>query len=312
MIARRAVAAAALAGAVWGAVGGAAGGAAACGGDDAPGMPDAPGGPDARPDAPPGCTRPDLEASWLRPLLSDAVAGLAATPRFLTQDRDAARTFLAGQLTAMGWTAELQLYPGGINVHATIPATLPGGAAVVVGAHFDTVDQSPGANDNASGAAVVLAVARYLRDVPCRTAPVIVALFDQEETGLFGSRAFAQMLDPAAVRAVHTIDQVAWDADGDRRFEIEQPTAQLAAEWRAAAAVVGASVAATPTGGTDHDSFRARGFPAVGLTEEYVGGDTSPWRHTAQDTPASIAPYLEYMALAAKLTAQVVMDEAAP
>jgi Zn-dependent M28 family amino/carboxypeptidase len=286
--------------------------AAACGGVGAPTTPDAPGGPDARPDAPPGCTRPELDASWLRPFLTDAVAGLAAAPRFLTQERDAARAFLASQLNAMGWTAEMQVYPGGINVHATIPATLPAGPSVVVGAHFDTVDGSPGANDNASGVAVVLAVARYLRDVPCRTAAVKVALFDQEETGLFGSRAFAQTLDPASVRAVHTIDQVAWDADGDRRFELELPTARLEAEWRAAAAVVGVTVMATATGGTDHDSFRERGLAAVGLTEEYVGGDTSPRRHTAQDTAASVAPYLEYLALAAKLTAQVVMDEAAP
>jgi Zn-dependent M28 family amino/carboxypeptidase len=148
--------------------------------------------------------------------------------------------------------------------------------------------------------------------VPCRTAAVTVALFDQEESGLFGSRAFAQTLDPAMVRAVHTIDQVAWDFDGDRRFELELPTPQLEAEWLAAAAVVGVSLRSTLTGGTDHDSFRERGFAAVGLTEEYVGGDTSPYRHTAQDTHASVEPYLDYTALAAKLTAQVVIDEVAP
>ncbi len=278
-------------------------------GADAPSMPD---GPDARPDAPPGCTRPELEASWLRPFLSDAIAQLAAAPRFTFQQREAARTLLASQLAAIGWSAELQPYPGGINVHATIPPTEPGPQRVVVGAHFDTIDVSPGANDNASGVAVVLAVARYLRDVPCRTAAVTVALFDQEEQGLFGSRAFAQTLDPAAVRAVHTIDQVAWDADGDRRFELELPTPQLEAEWLAAAAVVGASLQSTPTGGTDHDSFRARGFAAVGLTEEYVGGDTSPFRHQPGDTFTSIEPYLDYIALAAKLTAQVVLDEVAP
>lgn len=281
--------------------------AAACGGDDAPS------GPDARIDAPPGCTRPDLDASWLRPLVSDVIARLAAAPRADPQERDAARAILASQLAAIGWPAELQPYPGGINVYATIPATLlPAAPSVIVGAHLDTVAGSPGANDNASGAAVVLAVARYLRDVPCRTAAVTVALFDQEETGLSGSLAFAQALDPAAVRAVHTIDQVAWDADGDRRFELERPTPQLEAEWRAAAAAVGASLTPTATSGTDHDSFRARGFAAVGLTEEYVGGDTSPLRHTPGDTAASVAPYLDYVALAAKLTAHVVMEEAAP
>jgi Zn-dependent M28 family amino/carboxypeptidase len=268
--------------------------------------------PDARPDAPPGCTRPDLDASWLRPFLSDTIAQLAAGPRFTFQQREAARMFLASQLTAMGWTAEMQTYPGGINVHATIPPTLSGQQRVVIGAHFDTIDMSPGANDNASGVAVVLAVARYLREVPCRTAAVTVALFDQEETGLFGSRAFAQTLDPAMVRAVHTIDQVAWDADGDRRFELELPTPQLQAEWRAAAEVVGVSLQSTLTGGTDHDSFRERGFAAVGLTEEYVGGDSSPNRHTTNDTHASIEPYLDYTAVAAKLTAQVVIDQVAP
>jgi Zn-dependent M28 family amino/carboxypeptidase len=240
------------------------------------------------------------------------IAQLAAAPRFTSQQRDAARTFLASQLTAMGWSAEMQTYPGGINVHATIPPTQPSQQMVIVGAHFDTIDGSPGANDNASGVAVVLALARYLRDVPSRTTAVTVALFDQEEEGLFGSRAFAQMLDPAMVRAVHTIDQVAWDADGDRRFELELPTPQLEAEWLAAAAVVGASLRSTSTSGTDHESFRDRGFAAAGLTEEYVGGDTSPFRHTAADTPANLEPYLDYAALAAMLTAQVVMGEVAP
>lgn len=282
--------------------------AAACG-DDASNTPDA---PDARIDAPPGCTRPDLDASWLAPFLSDTIAQLAAAPRSTFQERNAARVFLAGQLAAMGWSAEMQTYPGGINVHATIPPTLPGGQTVVVGAHFDSVPGSPGANDNASGVAVVLAIARYLREVPCRTAGVTVVLFDEEETGLIGSIAFAQALDPATVRAVHTIDQVAWDADGDRRFELELPTPQLETEWLAAAAVVGASLRTTSTAGTDHEPFRARGFAAVGLTEEYVGGDTSPFRHTPGDTAASIAPYLDYVALASKLTAQVVMEEVAP
>ena len=280
---------------------------AACS-DDAAG-PDAP-GPDARPDAPPGCTRPALDAPWLPSLLSNAVSQLAASPRFLVTQRAAARTFLADQLAALGWVPELHDYPGGRNVHATIPATLGDGPRVVVGAHFDTVDGSPGANDNASGAAVVLAVARYLTEVPCRTAPVTVAFFDQEEGGLLGARTFAATLSPAAVRAVHTIDQVAWDADGDRRFELELPTAALEAEWRAAAATVGAGLGVTSTAGTDHEAFRDAGFAAAGLTEEYVGGDTTPHRHTAADTFATVDT--AYLALAARLAAQVVLDEVSP
>ncbi|MDQ3370919.1 MAG: M28 family metallopeptidase, partial [Myxococcota bacterium] len=243
-------------------------------------------------------------------LLTSTVTELAASPRATTTQREAARTQLANRLTAIGWTPQLHAYPGGSNVHATIPATMGAGPAVIVGAHFDSVAASPGANDNASGAAVVLAVARYLADVPCRTAPVTIVFLDQEETGLFGARAFAQRFDPASVRAVHTIDQVAWDADGDRRFELELPTPALEAEWRAAAMTVGISLVATTTSGTDHEAFRALGFAAVGLTEEYVGGDTSPHRHLASDTPATVDA--AYLRLAAMLTAEVVIRQVAP
>jgi Zn-dependent M28 family amino/carboxypeptidase len=138
---------------------------------------------------------------------------------------------------------------------------------------------------------------------------VIIAFFDQEELGLFGARAFAMMLDPAQTRAVHTIDQVSWDNDDDNRYELELPTPALRDEWRAAATRVGATVVETTTSGTDHEAFRDRGFAAIGLTEEYVGGDTSPYRHLAEDTPATVDT--AYLVLAAKLAASVVLDEAA-
>ncbi|MBA3394884.1 MAG: Zn-dependent exopeptidase M28 [Deltaproteobacteria bacterium] len=266
---------------------------------------------DARADAPPGCTRPALEQPWLRPLLTGTIAQLASTPRSTTTQREAARTYLSQQLQMIGWTPQLHAYPGGANVVTTVPATvMPPANTIIVGAHFDSVAASPGANDNASGTAVVLAVARYLAETPCRTAPVRVVFFDQEEVGLFGARAYAAIVDPATVRAVHTIDQVSWDGDSDGRFELELPTPELETEWRAAAAIVGVTVATTSTSGTDHEAFRDRGFAAVGLTEEYVGGDTSPHRHLAGDTPATVDN--DYLTLAAKLTAQVVIEEAAP
>ncbi|MBA3455957.1 MAG: Zn-dependent exopeptidase M28 [Deltaproteobacteria bacterium] len=239
-------------------------------------------------DAPPGCTRPAIDATWLQSQLTSWVAGLASAPRATSTQRTTARTYLMNQLATIGWTAQLHMYTTGANVHVTIPATMGTGKEILVGAHFDTVTNSPGANDNASGVAVVLAVARYLVDVPCRTAPVTIVLFDGEENGLLGSRAYAPTKTAANVRAVHTIDQVAWDQDNDLRFELEAPTPTLEAEYRAAAQVVGALVTTVPTEGTDHQAFRERGFAAIGLTEEYVGGDTSPHRHLAGDTPATV------------------------
>ncbi len=276
---------------------------------DPSGTPD--GGPAG--DAAPGCVEPALDGAWLPPLLTGAVSSLAAAPRATTTQRSAARAYLSAQLAADGWTPTEHVFSGGINILATIPATVPAsaeGLPVIVGAHFDTVAGSPGANDNASGTAVVLAVARALADTPCRARAVTVILFDQEEVGLFGSSAYAQTRAPAQVHSVHTIDQVSWDGDGDRVFELELPTPALEAVWRAAASTIGVSVTTTTTEGTDHEPFRDRGFAAVGLTEEYVGGDTSPHRHLASDTPATVDA--TYLTLAAQLTLRVVLDTVRP
>jgi hypothetical protein len=84
----------------------------------------------------------------------------------------------------------------GTNVLALVPGTGAGlaGPALVVSAHYDHLGIRgdalyPGADDNASGVAAVLAVARALRLAPPRH-PVLLALFDGEEQGLRGSRAF--------------------------------------------------------------------------------------------------------------------------
>jgi Zn-dependent M28 family amino/carboxypeptidase len=81
----------------------------------------------------------------------------------------------------------------GTNVLAVVSGSAPG-PALVVSAHYDHLGIRgdalyPGADDNASGVAVLLAVARTLRQAPPRH-PVILAVFDAEELGLRGSRAF--------------------------------------------------------------------------------------------------------------------------
>jgi Zn-dependent M28 family amino/carboxypeptidase len=219
-----------------------------------------------------------------------------------------ARSYLADQLTAQGWQPQMQAFPTGSNVYAILPGATA--TQIVIGAHFDTVSGSPGADDNATGCAVVLAAARYLAGVPQRTPTFAIVFFDQEEEGLFGSRAFAQMLVDTAtdVSAVHTIDQAGWDADGDRHFELELPTPALEQAYRKAAGAIGATLTTTTTAGTDHQAFRDLGFAAVGVTEAYVEGDTSPYRHTPDDTAATTDA--DYLVLAARLVGEVVTAEA--
>lgn len=85
---------------------------------------------------------------------------------------------------------------GGVyrNVVATLPAAQESPAApLLIGAHFDTVVGSPGADDNASGLAVLLEVARRLAGRPLDR-PVQFVAFNLEEEDLLGSRAYAAHL----------------------------------------------------------------------------------------------------------------------
>ena len=69
----------------------------------------------------------------------------------------------------------------------------PGDAVVVLGGHFDTVAEVSGANDNASGTAVLLTIARMLEDVDLPFTLRIIP-FGSEELGLLGSRFYVQSL----------------------------------------------------------------------------------------------------------------------
>ncbi len=290
------------------------GGGGGCGGgdnsntDSGDSSPDASGTRDgALPDSPAGCSRPQLDQPWVQAYVQDAIATLAAHPRYLDTEKQPVRMYLRDQLIALGYDARLEDFNRGTNVVATLAATTETADAIIVGAHFDTVPNSPGADDNASGTALVLAVARYVKDVTCRKAAVTFVLFDSEEEGLFGSRAYAQAHSPASFQAVHTFDQIGWNADGDRNFELELPTPTLQAEWLAAAPLAGATISITDSENTDHQAFRDLGYAADGLSEEYRNGDTTPHYHMPSDVPADLD--YAYLATAAKLCAQVVMTE---
>jgi hypothetical protein len=261
---------------------------------------------DMTPDAP-LCPRPSLDQADLESYLMAAIEELAEAPRYTDTQRSRARAFFLDSLTALGLTGERVAFPSGSNISLTIPATVASPEpTLIIGAHFDTVPDSPGADDNASGSALVLALARFAKDLPCRRSAVEFIWFDREEEGLFGSRASAQAHDPADVRAVYTFDQLGYNADNDSTFELELPSLATQMAWQRAATAVGATLSVTNTGNTDHESFREAGYDAVGLSEEYVGGDTTPYYHTPEDTAATIDPGA--MVLATKLSAQVMFD----
>lgn len=211
---------------------------------------------------------------------------VSLTKRFDLTDRAIAAQYLANELSIIGINPYYQYFSGGANVFGTIDATVETDENIVIGAHYDTVHNSPGANDNASGVALVLSVAKELVKLNSRTKNVIVSFFDIEEYGLVGSWFFADSLKSAntIIHSVHTIDQVAWDEDEDQAIELEMPDFAIEYLYRSVnSESINIPIHIT-TARSDHVSFREIGYSAVGITEEYRNGDTTPHRHHLSDT----------------------------
>ncbi|MFC1477453.1 M28 family metallopeptidase [candidate division KSB1 bacterium] len=215
--------------------------------------------------------------------------GVQLANRYTIENKKAARDYLAALFIDMGYAAERHSYSeNGENIYAVLNATVPGDEHIVLGAHYDTIRDCPGANDNASGVVTVITIAKELLKVKQRSKHVIFVLFDEEERGLVGSRFFAQKLkdDGIKVHSVHTIDQLAWDEDGDRAIELEIPYEGSVELYQQAVRQLEDSlqIHITQTRGSDHSSFRRLEFPSVGITEEYRNSDTTPHYHKATDT----------------------------
>jgi hypothetical protein len=79
----------------------------------------------------------------------------------------------------------------GYNVVAVKTGTAFPDKHVVVGGHFDAVPGSPGADDNGSGTAGTMEIARVIAETETAMTFVFIA-FDSEESGLWGARHYAQ------------------------------------------------------------------------------------------------------------------------
>jgi hypothetical protein len=109
--------------------------------------------------------------------------------RFTANERRRTRNYIINELKKLGWEPALEQFQQGVNVFAEKPGFDREAGAILIAAHYDTVLNSPGADDNASGVAVLLEIARLFNSGSTpRT--LQLAFFDKEEAGLLGSRAF--------------------------------------------------------------------------------------------------------------------------
>jgi Peptidase family M28 len=133
----------------------------------------------------PAITPPTVDAQRL---LSDLDA--LTYSRYTEPDRTKARRYILKSLQDSGWTAQEIPFEGGVNIVAEKAGT--GTGSILLGAHYDTVERSPGADDNATSVATVLEAARLFNSPTPRTLKLL--FFDLEEAGLIGSKTFVTNL----------------------------------------------------------------------------------------------------------------------
>ncbi|WP_424963071.1 M28 family metallopeptidase [Ekhidna sp.] len=217
------------------------------------------------------------------------------------EEREMAKELLVNQIADIGLEPKVHSYrmPNlnplidilfypfkGANVYTVLPSTTESDEYVVLGAHYDSEVECPGAIDNATGSALVFSVVKHLRSMEYRSKNVLLVFFDQEEEELIGSKAFAKFLKNQKwnVHSVHTFDMVGWDGDGNKEMELELPTPYLEEVYKNKAEDMGIPIYVTSINSTDHHSFRQVGYPAIGVNEAYGKRDTSPFKDTPQDT----------------------------
>lgn len=125
----------------------------------------------------------------LHQLIRDRDPYLASEGHFYAQQYIHDQLAQWGDVTLQGFT-----HRG--RTHYNLILDLPGQTVappILVGAHYDAVPGSPGADDNATGVAVLLELAQAWSTNPGRH-PLRLVAFDLEEFGLIGSRAYAAEL----------------------------------------------------------------------------------------------------------------------
>jgi Zn-dependent M28 family amino/carboxypeptidase len=246
-----------------------------------------------------------------------ALAGTIGERNVILIDRlNAAAAYIERELAAAGYRVVRREYRAEGQLVANIEAELRGTAKpeeiVVIGAHYDSVDGSPGADDNASGVAALLAIARAFVRQPHPRTIRFVAFVNEEPpyfmTPAMGSWVYVQQRR-AGVVAMFSLESLAFYSDKPNSQEYPAGLATLypttasfigfvsnvrsapllrrtiaAFREHATIASVGGAVPASVPGvmWSDQWAFWEAGIPAVMITDTAVF--RNPHYHRESDT----------------------------
>lgn len=236
---------------------------------------------------------------------------------------EAAAVYIEHALSVDGLTTSVQHYQCvGLDVRNIIAERRGASAAneiVVIGAHYDSAPGTPGANDNASGVAATLELARYFAEVLPERTIRFVAFVNEEppyfQSNLMGSMVYAKACRGRGDRIVAMLTPETVGYYSDRRgsqqypypFKLAFPSAgnfiafignnasrdllrRSVGAFRSSVAFPSEGAFAPESiqgiGWSDHWSFWQAGYPGIMVT------DTAPFRypyyHDPRDTPEKI------------------------
>lgn len=223
--------------------------------------------------------------------LADCVdpAAYSADVEFMAEIRtpgsshwQAVQDLCADRLNELGYEVQLQDYGSGVNVVGLRSGTTSPEQLVVVGAHYDHIADCSGADDNASGLAATLEIARLLAR-PGFERSVVIACWDEEEDGLIGSEAFVAAAGTSEIVINFNFDMIGVRSDEPDSqsvpagFELvfPEPSAEIAANgWRGDFIAV-----ITSDKASDHALAYAAAADRIGLRQAVIaipaGNETS-------------------------------------
>ncbi len=208
-----------------------------------------------------------------------------------------AQNYIQAELASFGLSTSLFSFDGDADVViGELPGQLDPTRIVIVGAHYDSINyagstaSAPGADDDASGTAGVIEIARILSQQDFAYT-IRFCAFAAEELGLVGSDAYASHLASigADVVGMVQLDMTAYRAAGDTRSvdfvlnDTDPALNSFSMDCYAAYVPQLTVKSGSMSGGTsDHRSFTRNGFPAIFPFEDL--GQYSPYIHTGNDT----------------------------
>lgn len=255
--------------------------------------------------------------------------------------------YIEDELTGMGYKVQRQPFSADgqqvRNIEVAIEPGAPDAETLVLGAHYDSCCDAPGANDNGTGTAGVVELARLLRDLQGKSRfRIRLVLFVNEEPPYFktermGSLVYARRLKRSGERimGMMSLETIGYYSERENSQHYPPPLGLLYPKTGNFIAFVGLtssrpfvrrtvaafrqlapfpSVGGTAPGAipgidwSDHWSFEQIGAPALMVT------DTAPFRypyyHSTEDTPDKVD--YEKMARVVSGLERVVRQWAAP